>query len=88
MTTTVQLKKPIEAHGELKSELTFSEMVAGDIMECGYPFRQDSKNGGGIDAAVVGKLIGRLAKIPDSSVKSLCVQDFNACLEVVLGFFN
>lgn len=83
----VDLTKPITAHGEEVSALELREPTGGDIVDCGYPFSIGNGEAQP-NAAVVGRLISRLAAIPPSSVAALSARDFNACLGVVLGFFG
>jgi len=84
---TIPLKKPITAHGEEVGEITLREPNAGDVMECGYPMGME--DGLAIPQAdTIGRLIGRLAGIPPSSVKQLSMPDYNAAMGAVLGFFG
>lgn len=81
------LTQPIK-HGEEEIQtLDLREPTAGDVMECGYPLTIGDGEATP-NAAVIGKLIARLAGIPPSCVKQLSVHDFQACLGVVLGFFG
>lgn len=89
----VALSKPITAHGEETSELTFREPTTEDVMQIGMPqllipSADGESVGVEVRTKVVGQYISRLAAIPLSSVKSLSVKDFNACTGVVMGFFN
>lgn len=84
---TIQLSKPIAAHGAEVDQLTLREPNAGDVMECGYPLgMQDDL--AIPQAAPIGRLIARLAGIPPSSVKQLAMPDYNRAMGVVLGFFG
>lgn len=83
----VALSKPVKQGDEEIRELTLREPTAGDVMECGYPLTIGDGEATP-NAAVVGKLIARLAGVPPSVVKQLAVHDFQACLGVVLGFFG
>jgi len=91
--STVQLSKPITAHGEETAELTFREPTVKDIRQIGLPQRLVPSTDGEsvsveVRADIVGQYIARLAAIPMSSVKQLSIKDFNACTGVVMGFFN
>ena len=73
-TRGLKLSKPISAHGETVSELSFRDPVARDLKE----FR--------IGDATVGNwlpLIAALAGIPPSSVESMCPADVLAAIDVV-----
>ncbi|QCO07537.1 phage tail assembly protein [Azospirillum argentinense] len=85
---TVILKKPIQAHGDEVKTLTFREPNGDDVMTCGYPLQMHGDGSVVPIAGVVGKYISRLANIPASSVKALCLTDFQACMAVVLPFFT
>ncbi len=84
---TIQLTKPITAHGKEVSELSLREPTAGDVMECGYPLGMEGELAIP-QAAPIGRLIGRLAGIPPSSVKQLSMPDYTAAMGSVLGFFG
>lgn len=84
---TLQLAKPITAHGADVSALTLREPNAGDVMECGYPLGMEGELAIP-QAGPIGRLIGRLAGIPPSSVKQLSMPDYNAAMGAVLGFFG
>jgi hypothetical protein len=89
---TLTLKKPIKAHNEEVTVLTFREPTTEDIMKCGYPTFLKSDGGKGmqigVDAAVTGALICELCGIPMSSVKSLHYTDFNKAGAIVADFFK
>lgn len=90
--TTVALSKPITAHGEEVSELTFRKPTTEDVMELGLPqlvvVSEDGSPGVEVRTKVVGRYVARLAAIPANSVKALTIRDFNQCISVVMGFFN
>ena len=90
---TIQLSRPITAHGEETSELNFREPTVKDIRQIGLPQRLVPSTDGEsvsveVRADIVGQYIARLAAIPLSSVDQLAIRDFNACMGVVMGFFN
>ena len=90
---TIQLSRPITAHGEETSELNFREPTVKDIRQIGLPQRLvPSTNSESVSvevrADIVGQYIARLAAVPLSSVDQLAIRDFNACMGVVMGFFN
>lgn len=89
--STVQLSKPITAHGEETAELSFREPSVKDIRQIGLPQRllpDGDSVAVEVRADVVAQYIARLAAIPMSSVDQLAIRDFNACMAVVMGFFN
>ncbi|WP_207458656.1 phage tail assembly protein [Azospirillum sp. SYSU D00513] len=86
--TTVNLKKPIQAHGEQAKSLTFREPNGDDIMTCGYPLQMQGDGSYTPIAGTIGKYIARLAGIPASSVKTLGPADFNACMMAIIPFFG
>lgn len=83
----ITLTRIVKQGDEEIRELDLREPTAGDVMECGYPLTIGDGEATP-NAAVVGKLIARLAGVPPSVVKQLAVHDFQACLGVVLGFFG
>lgn len=86
-TTVIKLRKPITAHGEEVQELKLREPTGEDIEKCGYPLAIGDGKAYPI-AESVSKLIGRLAAVPPSSVKQLCVPDYQEAMGIVLGFFG
>lgn len=90
---TVTLSKPIKAHGEEVSTLTFREPTPKDLMQLGFPSLIVPSADGGVSgievrAKVIGAYIARLAGIPPSSVEAMSVSDFIACQSEILPFFQ
>lgn len=89
---TVQLSRPITAHSEELTALTFREPVPEDLMQIGSPVllipSADGDMGIDVRPKVIAQYIARLAGIPPSSVKSLCVADFMACQGALLPFLQ
>lgn len=89
---TVQLSKPIKAHGDEVSELTFREPAVKDRNELGIPFLFVQSNDGGtgteVRQFVISRYISRLASIPMTSVEALSMSDFDLCMATILGFFG
>lgn len=83
----VALSKPIQAHGEQVSELSFDEPTGGDIMSCGYPLQIGDGTATPI-ASVVAKYIVRLGKVPPSAVSQMSAGDFQKCVAAILPFFG
>ena len=74
MTVTLDLKEPIEAHGETVSRLTFRAPRAGDMRD----FRIGDDSCGNFMP-----LIARLANIPPSSVDLMTPADLVAAIGVL-----
>jgi len=92
MTVTVQLKKPVTAHGQEITEIILREPTTSDIMEEGLPTllipsADGTSVGIEIRTKVVGRYIMRLGDIPMPSVKALSRGDFNRAQNAVMGFF-
>jgi hypothetical protein len=90
---TVTLSKPIKAHGEELTTLTFREPTPKDLMQLGFPQLIIPSAEGGVSgielrAKVVGAYIARLAGIPPSSVEAMSITDFMACQSEILPFFQ
>jgi hypothetical protein len=90
---TVMLSKPIKAHGEEVTQLTFREPTPRDLMQLGFPSLIVPSADGGVSgievrAKVIGAYIARLAGIPPSSVEAMSVSDFIACQSEILPFFQ
>jgi Phage tail assembly chaperone proteins, E, or 41 or 14 len=90
--STVQLTKPIQAHGAEVSEIEMREPNGGDIAACGYPFRFITGDDGGMqvlpEAKAIAAMISRLGNIPLGSVGQLSLGDWQACMSAVLSFFG
>ena len=83
----IQLRKPVMAHKEEISELTFREPSGDDYVECGYPI-VFGEVGAAVQPGAVKKLGAKLANVPPSTIGSLCSTDFNAVVQVMLGFLG
>lgn len=92
MSVTLKLSKPITAHGQEVSELTFADPTSKDVIELGFPYLvvigADGQAATEFRSQVVAKYITKLAAIPAGAVQSLAVSDLNACVGVVMGFFG
>ena len=83
----VTLSKPVSAHGDEVTVLTFREPTCEDIVACGYPL-VIGEDGALPQAGAIVKYIARLGGIPPSSAKALSALDFTACMKVILPFFG
>lgn len=85
---TIELKKPIKAHGQELTTLTLREPVPEDLMQIGSPIliipSATGDSGMEIRAKVIGAYISKLGGIPPSSVKDLHLADFMKCQELLL----
>lgn len=93
MSETIQLSRPIVAHGEEVGEITLREPTPEDVMQIGSPqLLIPSADGESVGIEIRGKVIGqyisRLGSIPMSSVKTMSLGDFTRCQGVVMGFFG
>lgn len=85
---TVTLKKPIKAHGEDVSVLTFRELTAADYARHGFPLTLVGDGSKQINVPAVVGLISSSAGVPPSSVEQMTGADFTECLGVVMSFFE
>lgn len=89
-TQTLKLTKPIQAHGQTISELTFRELTGDDLMKAGsYPVRFTTEGGNTVrtfDAQAISTLISRLAQVPPSSVGQMRAADWSVAMGIVLAF--
>ena len=86
----MKLLKPIQAHGETVTELTFREPTGADITRNGFPFKIGQNIDGAVkifDAGVITRLISDLAGIPPSSVGQMGVLDYTRAMGEVVDFF-
>jgi hypothetical protein len=89
---TIQLSKPIQAHGKEVSELQLREPTVEDVMEVGYPFlimMSDGKDTGvDLRPKVIVQYVSRLAGIPMSSAKSISLSDLSKVQTEIMSFFG
>lgn len=89
---TVQLSKPIQAHGGEVSEITLREPDGEDVIAIGYPYLILMKDGQEhaieIRARVIYNYISRLGGIPLSSAKKIALRDLSKLQAVIMGFFG
>lgn len=87
--TKITLTKPIKAHNDEVTELTFRPMTGEDLIEIGAaPFQVDQKERTHMDFGILALYIARLANIPPSSVKMMAPADLLQSFGVVSGFFG
>lgn len=93
MPKILKLRKPIMAHGEEVSELTFRDGTTADIINNGLPItfyvtENDDMQEAKINMSVITKMIVDLAGIPKSSVKEMDKEDFIEAVGIVTSFFG
>ena len=89
--TEMPLSKPIQAHGETLSALTFREPTGADLVKCGLPFSLAVDGTAAkvdFDTRAAAQWIAALAAIPPSSVAQLSFKDMAAAMMTVAGFFG
>lgn len=79
MSITVELKHPIQAHGEELATLKLRRPNFGDLMQL------DPIKG---EMGKMAKLIELCAAIPPSAVKTIDVEDISAISEALAPFFG
>jgi hypothetical protein len=90
------LSKPIEAHDEKISVLTFEKPDGTDVLNFGVPLvaRRDMADPTntmveeGFDQRAMFKYIAKLAKIPPSSVKQIEPCDLVEIMGIIASFFT
>lgn len=88
---TVQLRTPVQAHGEEISSIALRPPKGADIVACGYPFHIGGDEASPVmipQAGVIARYIARLGSVPPSTVGQLDPRDFNDLLGVVGRFFG
>jgi hypothetical protein len=92
MSTTVKLTTPVEAYGEVLSEITFRKPVGKDLRKTGLPNKTTTNEDGvqvnHVDMEVMAKLMVLLGSVPMGAIDSLSMQDFLACSSAVSDFFG
>ena len=92
----IKLSKPIQAHGEMVSELSFREPTGLDIELVGVPVHftwvagDNVASDGGVQVVYsknMGMMLSHLAAVPPSSIKMLAAKDWIKCAMAVQSFF-
>lgn len=84
---TIQLKKPITAHGDELFELTFREPTGKDIRKNGWPYTMGPDGNVILSGPVVAAYIQDLAGVNPAAVDSMHPADVNAAGWKIAGFF-
>lgn len=90
MTTTIKLRKPIQAHGQTLTELTLRKPIGKEIRVAGMPYvlmNVGEEGGIRISGESCARLISMVAQIPTSSVDQLDADDFNDAAMGIISFF-
>lgn len=76
----IDLSKPVEAHGEQITQLVLHEPTGGDLMK--LPFIVADGGDKAIEPPLV-LLSSKMAKVPPSTIESLCSDDTFKVMKVV-----
>ena len=84
-TKTVTLSRPIEAHGEKVSELTFTEPDLGALDGVNISIAAGAVK---FNMGEMRHIIAAMAGIPPSAAKTIALGDVGEMIEVVLDFLG
>jgi len=87
---TVTLSKPVPAHGENVSQLTFREPTGADLAQAGMPVRfglVDGEAGMTINPREMTAMLSRLGAVPATTIAGLSAADWTAAAYAVAPFF-
>ena len=87
---TIELLKPVQAHGEVLKKIKFREPTGGDMMQFGdrWPCVVDWKDGSfAPNPAVMLTVMSVLAAVPPSTIKQMSGKDFSTCAWALQSFF-
>jgi hypothetical protein len=87
---TVDLLKPVMAHGETIKQMKFREPTGNDMMQFGerWPVHIDWQSGDVTpNPVVMAQVMSVLAAVPPSTIKTMNGIDFTTCAYAVQGFF-
>ncbi|MGD9766851.1 MAG: phage tail assembly protein [Pseudolabrys sp.] len=88
---SVALSKPVKAHGDEVSELSFREPTVADIEAAGgNPVLLDMASDppkADFDARRMVAMLSRLGDVPVSTIRMMNSNDFASCCWAVSGFF-
>ena len=90
---TVSLSEPVNAYGEMVSQLTFNSPKGSDILKCGYPWSTETNpltraRVETINMAAMRGLASQMAQVPESTFDALDAVDVYQVVEVVKFFFH
>lgn len=86
---TLDLSKPIKAHGDEVTKLTLRELEPADILACGNPIVVLAEEGGfRFDQKVMHRLMARVCGVPPSSLEQMSLADYMRLQNLVTGFFE
>lgn len=87
---TLTLSRPIPAHGEMISVLTFREPTGGDILQVGNPVIVDMASDPPRvthDERKMTAMLSRLASVPPSSIAKLGPNEWVEAAWIITPFF-
>ncbi|MGX1151450.1 phage tail assembly protein [Bradyrhizobium ottawaense] len=87
---TFKLRKPVDAHGEKISEITFREPTGADIEAAGLPVNIDFSFDPPrieFDARKMSAMMSVLAAVPPSTIRALAPKDWSTCAWGLASFF-
>lgn len=86
---TVELKIPVQAHGDTLKKITFRRPTGGDLMTLGgdYPINIDSMGYPRPNPMAMGLMMSTLASVPPSTIKSMDAKDWVVCAYALVNFF-
>jgi len=85
-----ELEKPIQAHGEDVTTLTFREPTARDLLQVGNPVIFNMFANPPVvthDPVVMAAMLSRLGNVPPSSIEQLTTRDLIDCSWGITRFF-
>jgi len=81
------LRKAVNAHGDMVSELTFREPTGGDIADCGNPIVPGQTGRMQFDGPVMTEMMARLALVTPKTIRDLHPKDWTNGAYMIAGFF-
>jgi len=86
-TTSLQLQKPVMAHGERIHVIDLKEPNGGHVRRLGYPFTINKDGQVVLFGDVVARYVSELGGVPPSTVDSMTPADLYELGWSVAGFF-
>lgn len=87
-TQTLRLSRPVQAHGELVTELHFREPTGNDAWECGLPIKWSQDNEMVLGMPSMMQLASRMAAVPLSTLKAMPLSDLMKVVGVITSFLG
>ncbi len=83
----IPLSKPIMAHGEERTELSFREPTGADLAACGMPVKLSESFDVEFDTKKMAAMLAALSGVPPSSIGQLKSVDWTTCAWAITDFF-